>query len=82
MNCTLNCLCTHLILQIWLPAINGYLQTSKVCPRERGLAPMKKSSETEMYFEAKDKSFYKKNIKLLEKRWNQCITLEGDYVNE
>ena len=38
--------------------------------------------ETEMYFEAKDKSFYKKGIILLEKRWNQCITLEGDYVDE
>ena len=34
-------------------------------------------SETEVYCEAKDKS-YKKGIKLLEKHWNQCITLEGD----
>ena len=25
---------------------------------------------TEAYFEAKDKSFYKKGIKMLEKRWN------------
>jgi len=39
-------------------------------------------AETEVYFEAKDKSFYKKGIELLEKRWNQCITLEGDYVDE
>ena len=38
--------------------------------------------ETEAYFEAKDKSFYKKGIKLLEKHWNQCITQEGDYVDE
>ena len=30
--------------------------------------------ETDMYFEAKDKSFYEKGIKLLEKHWNQCIT--------
>ena len=29
--------------------------------------------ETKAYFEAKDKSFYKKGIKLLEKSWNQCI---------
>ena len=27
-------------------------------------------------------AFYKKGIELLEKHWNQCITLEGDYVNE
>ena len=37
--------------------------------------------DTEAYFEAKDK-FYKKGIKLLEKHWNQYITLEGDYVDE
>ena len=38
--------------------------------------------ETEAYFEAKVKSFYKKIIKMLEKGWNECITLEGDYVDE
>ena len=38
--------------------------------------------ETEMYFEVKDKLFYEKGIELLEKHWNQCITLEGDYVDE
>ena len=39
-------------------------------------------SETKVYFEAKDKSFYKKGIELLEKYLNQCITLERDYVDE
>ena len=39
-------------------------------------------SETEAYSKAKDKSFYKKDIELLEKRWNQRISLEGDYVDE
>ena len=38
--------------------------------------------ETEAYFEAKEKSFNKKGIKLLEKRWNLCITLEGGYVDK
>ena len=38
--------------------------------------------ETKAYFEAKDKMFYKKGIELLEKHWNQCIALEGDYVDE
>ena len=40
------------------------------------------TSETEAYFEAKDKSFNKKGFELLEKRWDQCITQEGDYVDE
>ena len=39
-------------------------------------------SETEAYFEAKDKSFNKKGIGLLEKRWNQCIIQEGYYIDE
>ena len=37
---------------------------------------------TEAYFEAKDKSFYKKSIESLEKRWNDCMAMEGDYVDE
>ena len=39
-------------------------------------------AETEAYFESKDESFYKKGIEKLEKHWNECITLEGKYVNE
>ena len=39
-------------------------------------------SETEAYFEAKDKSFNKKGIEWLEKRWNQFISLERDYIDE
>ena len=39
-------------------------------------------AETEAYFEAKDKSLCKKDIEILEKRWNECVTLEGDYVDE
>ncbi len=36
----------------------------------------------EAYFKAKDKSFYEHGIKKLEKRWNDCIALEGDYVDK
>ena len=39
-------------------------------------------AETETYFESKDKSFNIKDIEKLEKRWNKCITLEGEYVDE
>ena len=38
-------------------------------------------AETEAYFEAKDKSSYKKSVGMLEKRSNKCITLKGDYVD-
>ena len=37
-------------------------------------------AETEAYFEAKDKSYYKNGIEKLEDRYNHCIALEGNYV--
>ena len=47
------------------------------------LVPMKNLiPETDSYFKAKNESFYTKDIESLEKRWNQCITLEGAYVDE
>ena len=39
-------------------------------------------AETEAYFESINESFYKKGIEKLEKRWNECITLEGNYFDE
>ena len=39
-------------------------------------------TKTNAYFEAKDKSFYKKGIEMLEKRWTDCIAFEEDYVDE
>ena len=39
-------------------------------------------SETEAYFGAKDKLFYKKGIKLLEKHWNQSLSRVIHYVDE
>lgn len=37
---------------------------------------------TEAFFEAKDNAFFKKGIELLEKRWNDCIAMDGGYVEE
>ena len=56
--------------------LNGMLQGKRFGSNEEVIA------ETEAYFEAKDKSFYKKGIEILEKRWNECITLGGDYVDK
>ena len=39
-------------------------------------------AETETYFESIDESFYKKGIEKIEKRLYECITLEGNYVDE
>ena len=61
----------------WLfPNLKRMLQGKRFGPNEEVI------SETEAYFEAKDKSFYIKGTELLEKHWNQCINLEGDYVDE
>ncbi|CAH2095031.1 unnamed protein product [Euphydryas editha] len=37
-------------------------------------------TETEAYFEAKHKSYYKNGIEKLKDRYNRCIALDGDYV--
>ena len=39
-------------------------------------------AETEAYFESKNESFYKIGIEKLGKRWNECFTLERNYVDE
>lgn len=39
-------------------------------------------TQTTAYFEGLPKSFYETGIKMLEKRWNRCIELKGDYVEE
>ena len=52
------------------------LQGTRFSPNEEVIA------ETEAYFKRKNESFYKKGIKKLEKRWNECIMLEGNYVDE
>lgn len=37
-------------------------------------------AETEAYFEATSKDYYKNGIEKLEERYNRCIALEGNYV--
>ena len=60
---------------LWLFAnVKRMLQRKKFGSNEEVI------SETVAYFEAKDKSFYKKRHR--EKCWNQCITQRGDYVDE
>ena len=39
-------------------------------------------AETDAYFESKNESFYKKDIENLEKRWNECITLEENFFDK
>ena len=39
-------------------------------------------AKTEDYLQSKDESFYKKGIEKLEKRCNECITVERNYVDE
>ena len=39
-------------------------------------------TECETYFEGPDKSFYIKGIEMLERRWIDCISLRGNYVDE
>ena len=59
----------------WLFAdLKTMLQGKRFSPNEEVIA------ESEVYFESKDESFYKKGIEKLEKRWKECIMLAGNYV--
>ena len=61
----------------WLFAdLNKILQGKRFGSNEEVIA------ETEAYFESKDKSSCKKGIENLEKHWNECVTLKGNYVHE
>ena len=59
-----------------------FADLKRMLQRKRFVSNKEVIAKTEAYFEAKDKSFYRKGIEILEKRWNECITLEGDYVDE
>ena len=39
-------------------------------------------TENEVYFEAKDKLYYKSYIEKLYDNCNHCISLEGNYIEE
>ena len=59
--------------EYWLLAnLKKMLQGKRFSSNEEVIA------ETEAYFESKDESLYKKGIENLEKRWNECISLEGN----
>ena len=82
-NDTLNCFPIHRILRIWLAVTNTCLQILKECSRERNFAPMKKwLPKLKRILRPRNKSFDKKGIEMLEKRWKECITLEGHYVDK
>ena len=58
-------------------------QTSKERSRERDLAPIKKWYwKLRRILRTRTDHSTKEYIELLEKHWNQCITLEGDYIDE
>ena len=63
-------------------------EKSALSPRQCAVSQVARYSneevitETNAYFEAKDKSFYKKGIEMLEKHWTDCVAFEGDYVDE
>ena len=59
-----------------------FVDLKKIIQEKRFGSNEKVIVETEAYFENKDESLYKKGIEKLEKRWNECITLEENYVDE
>lgn len=66
-------------------ATTGSLLVSIKCSREKKFGSNKQViAETEAYFEAKDKFFYRHCLEILERRWKCFITYhtKGDYIGE
>ena len=59
-----------------------FADLKKILQGKRFYSNEKVITEMNAYFEAKDKSFYKKGIEMLEKPWTDCVAFEGDYVDE
>ena len=59
-----------------------FANLKKILQAKRFYSKEEVITETNAYFEAKDKSFYTKGIEMLEKRWTDCVAFEGDYVDE
>lgn len=58
-------------------------QVCKKMPREKRFDTNDKViSDTKAFFEGRDNSFHDGGIEMSEKRWNECVTLKGDYANE
>ena len=80
-NWASNCFSIHRILQIWPPSdfflfsdLKRMLAGKKFCADEEVI------EETEAYFEAKGKSYYKNGIEKSYDRYNSCIAREGNYI--
>ena len=82
MNYALNCFLTHHILHIWPSATIRSLLSWKNAPGKEFWLQWRSDCRNWGLFESKDETFYKKDNEKLEKHWNKCITLEGNYVNE
>ena len=65
---------TRIILSAEIKKKRPHMQKKKVLCH--------KSIKTMVNYERKDESFYKKGIEKLGKRWNECIALEGNCVDE
>ena len=59
-----------------------FADLKKMLQRKRFDSNEEVIAETKTYFESKGESVYKKDIEKLEKRWNKCITLLGNYFNK
>lgn len=38
--------------------------------------------EVEQWFSSKAEDFYKEDLKQVKKRWQKCVTLQGDYMEK
>jgi hypothetical protein len=72
----------HPIPQIWLPLTSVCFQNSLFLAGQRFSSNQEAITAVEGYLAYLKKSHYRDGIMALEHRWNKCISLKGDYVEE
>ncbi|GFX43462.1 putative DD34D transposase [Trichonephila clavipes] len=62
---------------VWKDAEVGWQDLKRMLAGQKFCANEELIAETEVYFKAEDKSYYKNGIEKLYGRYNRCIALEG-----
>ncbi|GFT66722.1 putative DD34D transposase [Trichonephila clavipes] len=66
--------------KVWKDAKVGWQDIKRMLAGQKFCASEEVIAETEAYFKAEDKSYYKNGIEKLYGRNNRCIALEGNYI--
>jgi hypothetical protein len=78
----MNCWNIHPVLQIWLPLTCLLPKLKLFLAGQRFSSNQEVIAAVERYFADLTKNHYRDRIMALERHWNKCIIVKGDYVEK